>query len=419
MGGAQSRWARQAGLGLVAVVLVVATGCRGAIEVDVDNARAGAGVPAVARDSILDEAADAKAAEMCAAGVATPSPDPLERYDAESARAIDELVGAAELDPATADPAARNSDATNEVWAGWAGDPTITDGRWDQLGIGEVECADGDLYMALVFKDLPSMPASGRYSTTQHTAAQLVTTNGLQYGTAVTYQGTTIPLLLDLYQPPAGPVAARPTIVLIHGGSFSGGSRTDLASAAREYARRGFVVASIDYRLQPNSTPTEQLQAATNAIDDATESVRWLKANAATYGIDTTRIGLVGSSAGGAIALGVGNWSDPTPGGPLAAFDPAVAAAVSTGAHLTPGLALIDFDEDDAPALMFHYETDTVTGNTDEYAFETCAAIRGAGNTCDFRVQAGSGHTVSISAGGGNWVPTIGPFLWTHLRLAA
>jgi hypothetical protein len=51
-------------------------------------------------------------------------------------------VGSAPLDPSIADPALRNADATNAVWAQWDDDPTLVHARWDEIGVGEVECGD-------------------------------------------------------------------------------------------------------------------------------------------------------------------------------------------------------------------------------------------------------------------------------------
>jgi hypothetical protein len=191
------------------------------------------------------------------------------------------------------------------VWAQWQEDPTLVDARWDELGVGEVECPDGRLYLSAALRENPTMPASGRYVTPVHPAGQIQALNGLRYGQAVNHQGVVVDLLLDLYLPPSSPVADRPTIVMVRRGGFSGGTRANLAASALEFARRGFVAASIDYRLRPNETVEEQLVAASAAIDDAMESVRWLKSQAATYGIDADRIALLGTSAGGAIALGV------------------------------------------------------------------------------------------------------------------
>jgi poly(3-hydroxybutyrate) depolymerase len=268
-----------------------------------------------------------------------------------------------------------------------------------------------------------AMPASGRFVTAQYTDAQLTTVADQVYGTAKNHAGTTVSLKLDVYLPPAGGPAQRPLAILIHGGGFTSGDKSQMTSTAKGYARLGFVAVSLGYRTDPGANAsTDQarwLGAALNAIDDGMEAVRWLRSKAATYGIDPTRISMVGSSAGGAIALGVGAADDPTPGGPLAAWSPKIRAAVSTGAHLTPGidLGLITLQSTDAPALMFHYASDTVTGNTSAYARKTCDGLVAAGSRCTFVEQAGSGHTVGLAASGTRWTGSIGPFLWDELDL--
>jgi dienelactone hydrolase len=265
------------------------------------------------------------------------------------------------------------------------------------------------------------MPEEGRYATQQYTAAQITSQLDLVYGTAPNYQGTTVDLKLDVYLPPDEGLGPLPLIIMVHGGGFATGDKSNMAGTARAYAQRGFVAVSLGYRLDPGAASNELrwLAAAQNAIDDGMESVRWLRANAATYRIDTERIGMLGSSAGGAIALGVGAANDPTPGGPLAAYSHTIDAAVSTGAHLTPGidLGVVTFEPTDAPALMFHYETDTVTGNTDEYAYETCQGLIDAGAWCTFVLNPGSGHTVSLASTSANWTGHIGDFLWPKMRL--
>lgn len=265
------------------------------------------------------------------------------------------------------------------------------------------------------------MPEEGRYSTQQYTSGQISSELDLAYGTAPNYQGTTVDLKLDVCLPPDEGLGPLPLVILVHGGGFANGNKSDMASAARGYAQKGFVAVSLGYRLDPGAGSNELrwLAAALNAIDDGMEAVRWLRANAATYRIDTGRIGMLGSSACGAIALGVGAANDPTPGGPLATYSHTINAAVSTGAHLTPGIELgvVTFESNDAPALMFHYEADTVTGDTDEYAYEMCQGLIDAGGWCTFVLNPGSGHTMMISSTGANWTAHIGDFLWPKMRL--
>lgn len=275
--------------------------------------------------------------------------------------------------------------------------------------------------LALAATACQTMPTEGRYSAQLYTDAQLTTITDLEYGTAVNYQGTTVSLKIDLYLPPDDGPHPRPVVVAIHGGGFTGGNKSQMASTARSYARRGFAAASISYRLDPRASTSEAylLAAALNGIDDGMESVRWLRSRAATYNLDTTRIAMVGSSAGGAVAMGVAVHDDPTPTGPLSSFSPTIRAAVSTGVNLTPGfeLGLIQGQPTDAPVYMFHYDVDTVTGQTFEYAFGTCVALSQAGATCGMTRNEGSGHTVSLTAGGTYWTDPIGPFIWKHLDL--
>jgi acetyl esterase/lipase len=97
------------------------------------------------------------------------------------------------------------------------------------------------------------------------------------------------PLLLDLFLPDSAKPPV-PLIVWIHGGAWLSGSRKD--ATALSLATKGYGVASIDYRLSSAAIFPAQ-------IHDCKAAVRWLRANAAKYGIDADRIGAWGSSAGG------------------------------------------------------------------------------------------------------------------------
>lgn len=279
----------------------------------------------------------------------------------------------------------------------------------------------GALVLLLVAAACRPIPETGLYSSQQHTDTQLTTLTDLQYGTAEDVTGQMVSLRLDLYLPPAAAPRPLPLVILVHGGSFTTGNKSQMATAARTYARRGFAAASIGYRLDPQagSSQARWLAAALDAIDDGMESVRWLRANAGTYGIDDTRIAMLGSSAGGGIAQGVAVHDDPTPGGPLAGVSPEIHAAVSTGAEIGIGLDLgfIQIQPTDAPILLFHYDTDTVTGATFADAQAACDAITAGGATCRTSRNEGTGHTISLSAGTTQWTDPMGPFVWNHLRL--
>ena len=105
---------------------------------------------------------------------------------------------------------------------------------------------------------------------------------------------------LDLYIPVSKPPV--PVIVYIHGGAFQTGSKSAMFIDTDLFTSRDYAVASIDYRLYPNSEFPAQ-------IHDCKAAIRWLRANGSKYGIDPSRIGVLGESAGGylAVLLGVTN----------------------------------------------------------------------------------------------------------------
>lgn len=109
-------------------------------------------------------------------------------------------------------------------------------------------------------------------------------------------------LKLDLYTPSGeGPHAA---VLLVHGGGWIGGTKESFRPTAIQLAARGFVAATIEYRLATEAP-------FPGAVEDCKAALRWLRANAATYKIDTMRIGAVGGSAGGHLAGMVATTSDP------------------------------------------------------------------------------------------------------------
>jgi len=92
---------------------------------------------------------------------------------------------------------------------------------------------------------------------------------------------------------------ARPAVVCIHGGGFRAGSRKGYLAQCVRLAQRGYVAATVDYRLAP-AAPFPA------AVHDVKAAVRYLRANAARLGLDPARIGVTGGSAGGHLALFLG-----------------------------------------------------------------------------------------------------------------
>lgn len=158
-------------------------------------------------------------------------------------------------------------------------------------------------------------------------------TDGVEYGRGSIESGD-MPLLLDLYEPIGDDSLQRPGLLIIHGGGFVRGSRKmeQLAMFAREFASRGYLVASMDYRLSgddPELKSVSQKLLSANqaqmseamreayrnaglnhkapwaAFEDAIVALQWLRATAA-LNVDPSRIAVLGSSAGAFTALNLG-----------------------------------------------------------------------------------------------------------------
>ena len=113
-----------------------------------------------------------------------------------------------------------------------------------------------------------------------------------------------VELQLNLALPKKGK-GPFPAVVCIHGGGWYQGQRQDMDPMTELLARRGYVAATVGYRLVPSARFPAQ-------IEDCKAAVRWLRANADKYHISPDRIGAIGPSAGGHLAclLGVTDKKD-------------------------------------------------------------------------------------------------------------
>ena len=114
-------------------------------------------------------------------------------------------------------------------------------------------------------------------------------------------------LTMDLYYSKTDILKNRPCVVLIHGGAFYIGSKESVCeqALAMHLAKRGYFVASIDYRLGFKPTPAEIQMSAYRAIQDAHAALRFLAHHAQGIGIDPNQIYVGGTSAGAVASLNV------------------------------------------------------------------------------------------------------------------
>ena len=117
---------------------------------------------------------------------------------------------------------------------------------------------------------------------------------------------------MDIYTPDGDTEINRPVILYMHGGSFYAGDKTmtDCVDFCESMAKRGYVTASLNYRLSTLSafifSQEEQYRTVLKAVADAKAAIRFFRkdfANGDTYGVDSNTIFIGGYSAGGVIAI--------------------------------------------------------------------------------------------------------------------
>jgi len=106
---------------------------------------------------------------------------------------------------------------------------------------------------------------------------------------------------LDIYRPVERGESPPPLIIWVHGGAWQGGSKENCP--AWRFTKRGYIFASINYRLSQHAVFPAQ-------IEDCKAAVRYLRANAGKYGFDPNHFGAWGASAGGHLVALLGTTGD-------------------------------------------------------------------------------------------------------------
>lgn len=139
------------------------------------------------------------------------------------------------------------------------------------------------------------------------------------YGSNINVSGNTDSLEMDIYQPVGDTASIRPLIIFAHGGSFLGGSKNDQdqVDLCNAFAKRGYVVATINYRLGIGFPINEgnAKKAVWRATQDMKAAVRFFRKDAVTtntYMIDPNMIVAGGTSAGAFMALHLAYLDQPS-----------------------------------------------------------------------------------------------------------
>ena len=101
------------------------------------------------------------------------------------------------------------------------------------------------------------------------------------------------PFSLTIYRPVGD--APHPVVIDLHGGAWNKGSRGECAERCSVLASEGIAAAALDFRQAADGYPS--------SLIDINYAVRWMRANAGALGLDATRVGLIGQSSGGHLAM--------------------------------------------------------------------------------------------------------------------
>jgi dienelactone hydrolase len=202
------------------------------------------------------------------------------------------VTGITDLDTAKMRIIARSSSSAAWVFPGTVG--SYSAGTISEAGItnfGQFALAGGAA---------PPPPPSGKRYLNEVFATYQVQ-SGIQFG-----QVSSKNLFFDLYAGTGDTAKNRPLVIFIHGGGFKGGDKVSNFGTlvCGGLAKRGYVVASIDYRVASTiPSDTAHFEAMLKALQDSKAAVRFFRKNASTYGVDATQIFATGSSAGSITAL--------------------------------------------------------------------------------------------------------------------
>lgn len=232
--------------------------------------------------------------------------------------------------------------------------------------------------LALISAYQISAQCDGRY---QADIYPNVDVNTVTYGSNQDLNSNTVNLTMDIYQPQGDTASIRPLIIFAHGGSFSAGTKNDadIVYFCTQMAKKGYVCASINYRLAPSAfsliAEETTVKVVLMAIQDGKAAVRYFRQDAATtntYKINPDQIFMGGTSAGGILGINLAyldstdvmsanwqNWSTQIGGLEGNSGNPGYCSYVNGTFGFAGGVADLNWiNNNDVPWYGCHAETD-------------------------------------------------------------
>ncbi len=234
------------------------------------------------------------------------------------------------------------------------------------------------------------------------------------YGAAVNrYTHKLETLLMDIYSPKGDTLAERPAVVIVHGGGWVSGSRSSFqfVRMAKDFAFRGYVAASIDYRMAPSRLVRKLPESAEDSQEDTKAAVRFLRRYASRYGVDPKRVAAAGSSAGGFAVVMASYYKEEGKSG-----NPGWSSKIQAVADLWGGI----FDEKEiqrggTPVVIVHGTADPVVSYA-KFALGLEARCKAVGVPVELHPLKGFGHAPWSQYS--RFLPWMLSWFHKHLRLS-
>ncbi|MGE4488375.1 MAG: alpha/beta hydrolase fold domain-containing protein [Kiritimatiellales bacterium] len=261
-----------------------------------------------------------------------------------------------------------------------------------------------------------------------------------QLYTDVSYVGTAGPQRMDVYCP-SNSTAARPGVLIIHGGGWSMGDKADVREVqfAEFMVDEGYVAVSINYLLAVNQNNVLVESSWPQNIYDCKSALRWMRKNADMLGLDPNRIAVMGGSAGGHLSLLTGlsaGDAELNAGGEYTDQDNTVRCIVDfygiPDVREWGGSAFIDVSQEEAPEVWAQASPVThlsdaappiliVHGTADDTVnialSEEFVGILTARNlTYQYLPIEGAGHSFTLTSTSVDLRPVVRAFLNEYLR---
>ncbi len=218
----------------------------------------------------------------------------------------------------------------------------------------------------------------------------------VKFGEALNDSGEMQELFMDIYTPKGDDIENRPVMILAFGGAFFTGDRSTMQSFAEQFAAKGYVAASVDYRLTDNflnlaSDSLYALETAYKASLDIKAAIRHFRKDAANgnpYNIDESKIFIGGVSAGAIASLNAAIMDDEDlteqhvidmversgglEGQSGDAENLSYSSEVAGVLNLSGGIYRLEYlDADDPPVFSFHGDND----NTVPYEYDFVSVL--------------------------------------------